>query len=95
MASKCYVCGKIRQLYKPKNKKNLKWKRTVKGKNGFLWLCPECAKNKCKICGILLSNTLICKKCGKKHGAFYEYSPSLCKKCYDKIIKQKNEKKSC
>lgn len=85
MPSKCYACGKIRQLYISKNKEKSKWKKTVKGKNGFLWLCPECKENKCKICGIVLSNTLVCKGCGKQHGAFYVKHPKICKRCFDKF----------
>ena len=101
---KCYWCDKakgeaqksLKKVWIGKGKKKRVEVRLVWEVQGFTpvygerWICKKCAKNKCKRCEILLSNTKVCR-CGIKHGAFYPGHPTYCKGCWKIISKEKNE----
>ena len=92
----CYMCGRTgvanqeERFYGGIGKKKaiLIWtSKTWKQISSKKWLCPKCAKKKCKRCLVLLSNTKVCDEphCGQKHGAYYIKHPKYCKKCWNEI----------
>ena len=78
--------GKTKDMKETKGKWVWTWRaKDFKMLNLNLWLCSNCDKhNKCKSCGIILSNKIVCR-CKVKHGAFYSKHPKYCKGCWDEL----------
>ncbi len=92
----CYNCGKQGILDSEKRRRKFDCQKkqfveyTIKINKNFskvsleknLWICQECSKNKCIVCGILLSQNRSCKVCKDIHGIICKGLIDVCDECF-------------